>query len=179
MIQQGATEGWGVGQVVLPPSAQWNVFLFLRCRVNRLELSLSSHSADPPPIHLHHAPVFLLDRAPPACIHAFAAHMFLCSVCGFESVLCVLACYSTWAAHIYTQIFCHFFKNLCVCIDVSYSVVLLLCWGLWPHHPSGFPSSCQSVHTSWLWYSVMFSAVSWVIEVVCSIFAAHSLCMRP
>lgn len=164
MIQQGSTEVWGVGQVVLPPSAQWNVFLFLRCRVNRLELSLPSHSADPSPIHLHHAPVFLLDRAPPACVHVFAAHIFVLSACGCASVLCVLlymltcsTCYTTWAAHIYTWIFCHLKKI--VCIDFSYSVVLLLCWGSRPHHPSGFPSSCQSVHTSWLLYS-------WLLYVV-------------
>lgn len=92
MIQQGATEGWGVGQVVLPPSAQWNVFLFLRCRVNRLELSLPSHSADPPPVHLHHASVFLL----------WWSSSSLCS-CICSTHLCVCGC---------AKLF--FFKNECV-----------------------------------------------------------------
>lgn len=137
MIQQGSTEVWGVGQVVLPPSAQWNVFLFLRCRVNRLELSLPSHSADPSPIHLHHAPVFLLDRAPPACVHVFAAHIFVLSACGCARFLCVLlymltcsTCYTKWAAHIYTWIFCHL-KKLFVLI--SHTVLWCCCVGAHGH----------------------------------------------
>lgn len=137
------------------------VFLFLGCHVNGLELYSPSQSADPPPVHLPLAPAVLLDRPPPlpSCV---------CSTRFCVVVPRVLCGRSARAAHRYFNIS----LEMSVFVDLSSSVVLLLCCA-WLHHPSGWPASCHST------LAVLCDAVSWVVEVVCSIFAARSLCMRP
>lgn len=59
----------------------------------------------------------------------------------------------------------------------------VLCWVMWPRHPSGLPSSCQSAHTSWLWCSacsvVLFhGSLGWFVPYLLPTHCAwdHSVC---
>lgn len=88
----------------------------------QIEVSLAlSHSADPPPANLVHAPLFLLDWAPLACVHAFAAS--LCAQHVVVSSLTVLHEQLTYIPkHFVLGIYWQYWG--CCCVEACGHIIL-------------------------------------------------------